>query len=313
MSGRHARVTGPAQTGGPEPEHAVLDPLDAGAHHLLVLPADIGAEEVEALAVSRCDTAGWAAPGDLRLLPGVHLTGPWGLSEELRAGFDLPGWAAQAWLLQCPAHRGRPLPEELTGIDPVLDAFPDGVLTGVEQESVDHLRAIGRRLGGALRLAGTGAVVVLDPESATDLTVHAPVWLEPAACLHLLRGVLPAARDTVEDLPPEAATEPLEVYAIVSELGTADLIEVTVSGSTHPPLVLGGEEWAQAGVVAYAVRWRPARPETAFAHRPPLAQRRSRAEAAARIEAAAAVLHEAVGGAICDDDGFLVDPAGLAR
>ncbi|MFC7403536.1 hypothetical protein [Georgenia alba] len=294
----------------PDQEPGRLDAATAEAHHLLVLDDHVTPEDVEALAVSRSDTAARTGTSDLRLLPGVHLLGPWSLGADLRDAFDLPTWAGQAYLLQCPVRRGRPLPPELSGVDPVLDAFPDGVPAGIEQESIDHLRAVARRAGGALRLAGSGAVVVLDPESATDLTVHAPVWLDPDACLQVLRRALPAARSPLPELPDGAAPEAIDVYGLVTEVG-ADLVDVTVAGSDHPPLVVRREPWAETGVVSYAVRWRPARPETAFLARPPLVVRRARAAAAEVIERAAAALHGAVGGAVCDDDGFLVDPADL--
>jgi hypothetical protein len=282
----------------------------AEPHHLLVLPAEIHPDELEALAVSRSETAGWAAEADLRLAPGVHLTGPWSLDADLRAAFDLPAWSAEAYLLRCPVQRGGPLPAELRGIDAVLDAFPEGVPVGVEQESLDHLRAFARRLGGALRLAGSGAVVVPDPDAATDLTVMAPVWLDPDACLQVLQQSLPHVRSLLDDVPAAAAEE-LQGYGMVSELEGGDLVELIASGSARTPTVLRAEEWASEGVVTYELRWRPVHPETAFAARPPLGQRRARAEAADLIERAAVALHAVVGGEISDDDGFLVDPADL--
>lgn len=282
----------------------------AEPHHLLVLAADVHPDELEALAVSRSDTAGWVGEADLRLAPGVHLTGPWSLDPDLRAAFDLPAWAAQAFLLRCPVQRGGALPPELQGVDPLLDAFAEGVPVGVEQEAIDHLRAFARRLGGALRLAGSGAVVVPDPEAATDLTVMSPVWLDPEACLQVLQQSLPHVRSLLDDVP-EAAAEGLEGYGMVSELGSGDLVELIASGTARTPAVLRGEEWASEGVVTYELRWRPEHPETAFAVRPPLGQRRARSEAAALIERAAVALHAVVGGEISDDDGFLVDPADL--
>ncbi|MFD1718794.1 hypothetical protein [Georgenia deserti] len=300
----------------PEPPAGPTTLLDAGLadpHHLLVLGPDVTADEVEALAVSRSDTAGWAGHADIRLLPGVHLTGPWGIDPTLRVTFDLPNWADHAYLVQCPVLRTHPLPPALAGVDPILDAFPDGVPTGVEQEALDHLRAIARRLGGALRIAGSGAVVTLDPESATDLTVHAPIWLDPDACVSVLRPALPDPRNLLDEIPPDTAgDEPIEVYGVASGVGD-DVVDVTVAGTAHLPLAVRLEPWARRGVIAYEVRWRPARPDLAFLARPPLGQRRARAGAALAIERAAAALHGAVGGTIVDDDGFLVDPAHLRR
>lgn len=288
-----------------------LDPDLAAAHHLLVLPGDVGAEEVEALAVSRSASGGQVGPDRIQLDPGVHLTGPWLIDAAARAAFDLPPWAYQAFLLTSPVRRGGPLPPELTGIDPVLDAFPDGVPQGVEQEALAHLRAFARRLGGALRLAGTGAVVVPDPESATDLTVLTPVWLDPDACLQVVRTVAADARSLLDEIPEELAAEPLEGYSIVCEPHGGGMVEVAVNGLAQPPVVLRGEEWALDGVVAYEIRWRPTRPEQSFRPRVPLGVRRERSAAVAVIERLALALHGVVEGEICDDDGFLVAPEDL--
>lgn len=288
---------------------APAPPLDVAvvrSRHLLATGAEVLPEDVEALAVSRCDTAGWTGPGTLRLLPGVHLSGPFEVDDHARAAFDLPPRADSAFVLDCPQRRGHPLPPELTGFDPVLDAFASGVLTGVEQEAVDHLRAMARRLGGALRLAGSGAVVEPDPDSATDLTVHSPVWLEPDACLAAVHQVAPGARDLMGDLPAGALSdEVMEIYGIGIPCGL-DLIEITVAGSEAPPLVLRGVDWALRGVISYSIRWRPIDP-AAMASRVPRNLRRPRAQAIALIEQLARAVHGAAGGAVCDDDGFLVD------
>ncbi|GAA1645384.1 hypothetical protein [Georgenia ruanii] len=293
-----------------------LTPLDralATAHHVLVLAEDVDPDELEALAVSRSTEAGWAGPAELQLLPGVVLTGPWGVDEELRAAFDLPAWAQQAFVLLAPVQRGGPLPAALRGVDPVLDAFPDGVPEGVESEAIGHLRAFARRLRGALRLAGTGAVVVADPDAAIDLTVLAPVWLEHDAGLEVLRPVLPGLRSALDDIPAELVDNELEGYMLLADLGEGSLVEIHVTGLEQVPLVLRGTAWAADGVVSYEIRWRPARPDLAHSGRPPLGIRQERTRAAGLIEAAASALHAVVEGEICDDDGFLVDPEDLTH
>ncbi|TRW46980.1 hypothetical protein [Georgenia yuyongxinii] len=293
-------------------ERSRLDRSLAEPHHLLVLGEDVAPEDVEALAVSRSERAGWSGAAELQLMPGVHLTGPWGLEADVLRSFDLPPWARQAYLLHCPVQRAGALPAELRGVDPLLDAFPGGVPTGVEAEALGHLRAIARRLRGALRLAGTGAVVVPDVEAAVDLTVLAPVWLDHDAGLQVLRQTLPAVRSALDDIPQELAGKELEGYMLVSDLGDGDLLEVEAAGLDEVPVVLRGTDWAAGGVVGYQIRWRPAHPEQAFRGRPPLQVRRSRARAAGLIERAAHALQVLVGGEVVDDDGFLVDPGDLA-
>ncbi|UNX54679.1 hypothetical protein MF406_17675 [Georgenia sp. TF02-10] len=302
--------------GAPMPDDDAPPPLDPGLaapHHLLVLPADVTAEEVEALAVSRSEAAGWVGPGELQLVPGATLTGPWRLDDGARAGLGLPDWSAQAYLLTAPTERSGALPLELHGVDPLLDAFPEGVPTGTEAETLGHLRALARRLHGGVLLAGTGTVLVPDPASAVDLTLHSPVWLEHDACLGVLAQVLPQVRSVLDDVPAAVAeVQELEGYALVADLGGGDLLAVEVAGEDEPPVVLRGTEWAQGGVVTYEVRWRPRLPEQARAAAPAPAVRRARARAGELIERATAALHAAAGGAVTDDDGFLVDPGDLA-
>ena len=172
-------------------------------HHLLVLAADITADEVEALAMSQDLHSGWVGASRLQLLPGIELQGPWAVDDELRGMLGLPDWAAQVMMLECEPTRSGPLPAALTGIDALSDAFPLAQPTGNELIALTRLRAIARRLAGALRLAGDPAVpggkprpVLLtpDPETSISLTVYAPVWIAPDAAATLVGSVAPGAR-----------------------------------------------------------------------------------------------------------------------
>jgi len=328
----------------------LLDRGLAAPRHLLVLSAEVSPEEVEALAVSHFDDAGWVAPSSLRLTGDALLTGPWRVDDDVRAALDLPSWAASAMLLRCPVQRGGAVPPELRGLGGLLDAFPEGEPVGLERRALDHLLAQARRLAGALRVAGTGTVLVPDPASAVDLTVHTTVWLEPEACLKVLAPVLPGIA-TDEEVDPPTHVPSLDVgvapqrAAAVAELDEGErawlhaeadaldeavlsqpqvldgyacaapvpggLVEVGVAGSEHTPLVLRGEPWARGGVISYEVRWRPDDPATALGPRPPLALRRQREQVARLVERVTLALHAAVGGAIVDDDGFLVAPEAL--
>ena len=329
----------------------LLDRGLAAPRHLLVLSAEVSPEEVEALAVSHFDDAGWVAPHTLRLTGEALLTGPWQLDDAVRAALDLPAWADSAMLLRCPVQRGGAVPPELRGLGGLLDAFPEGEPVGLERRALDHLLAQARRLAGALRVAGTGTVLVPDPASAVDLTVHTTVWLPPDACLQVLAPVLPGlTTDGGEQtapvpvdrldvgLAPQRAAAVAELdegerawlhaeadaldAAVLSEPQVLDgyacaapvpggLVEVGVAGSEHTPLVLRGEPWARGGVISYEVRWRPDDPATALGPRPPLALRRQREQTARLVERVVLALHGAVGGAIVDDDGFLVAPETL--
>ena len=171
-------------------------------HHLLVMARDITANEVEALAMSQDLHSGWVGASRLQLLPGAELQGPWNLDDELRSLLDLPDWAAQVMLLECKPMRSGPLPAALAGIDALSDAFPLAQPTGTELVALTRMRAMARRLAGALRLAGDPEVrggkprpVLLtpDPETSISLTVYAPVWIAPDASATLIGNVAPGA------------------------------------------------------------------------------------------------------------------------
>ena len=163
----------------------------AETYHLLVLADDVTVEEVEALALSQDPDAGWIGASRLQVMAGATLQGPWPIDDDLRRLFDLPDWAAQVMILACDRSRAPALPEALVGTDPLLDAFPDTQPAGTELVALTRLRAIARRLAGAIRVADSGAVVVPDPDRSTAMTIYAPVWLTPDGAAHLLSAVAP--------------------------------------------------------------------------------------------------------------------------
>ena len=331
----------------------ILDRALAEPHHLLVLSAEVGAEEVEALAVSHFDDAARLGPEVLRLTGPAQLTGPWQVGQDLRSALDLPTWATAAMLLRCPVQRGGTVPPELRGLGGLLDAFPDGEPVGLEREVLSHLLAQARRLAGALRVAGTGTVLVPDPASAVDLTVHTAVWLQPEACAQVLASELPELAPALPEEDPPPALDPFVadraglraravaemdegerawLHAEADALDAAILaepqvldgyahvapapggeIEVSVAGDEYTPSALRALSWARGGVISYEIRWRPEDPGLALGSRPPLALRRQREAARALVERVALALHGAVGGQIVDDDAFLVAPGTLAR
>lgn len=182
------------------------------ARHLLVLPADVHAEEVETLAVSRFTGARWeslpegvqpvlpvpkAAPGEagvLRTSRHSTLRGPYapppGSGPESAMVFDVV----------CPRERGS---APITGggdRDGIARAFPAGVPMREEDRVVTWLIEAARRLGGGLRLdvgnpdadGGRGIPVEPDPEAVVNLCVYSDVWLEPNAALALVLQVHPS-------------------------------------------------------------------------------------------------------------------------
>lgn len=174
--------------------------------HALVLADDVASDEVEALAVSLDEHAGWVGASRLQLTPGAELYGPWAISEPGRQALGLPSWAASLMILECQPTRSGRLPHALAGTDPWAGAFPVAQPAGIELVALTYLRAIARRLAGALLLAadapGPGAppdsgptssvrpvLLEPDPKETVDLTVYAPVWLTPDACQAVLEPV----------------------------------------------------------------------------------------------------------------------------
>lgn len=202
-----------------------LDPRDddVAGRHLLLLPPDVTAEEIEVLALSRFPRATWEAPSTaapgrlggargradapprvLRLSRHSTLHGPYRVTPDVADRLGVPASAGLACVLHAPVERGA-RPWGGGDRDGLNRAFPDGLPVRDEERSVRWLVDVARRLGGAVRTAarvgatddGTPArpaVLVPDPASAVDLTVWTDIWLEPEATLAVVRRALPQAR-----------------------------------------------------------------------------------------------------------------------
>ena len=324
-----------------------LDADLAYAHHLLALGDDVDPAEVEALAVSWFAHAGWVADYALALTEDAVLTGPWMVPDEARPSLRLGPEVAQVFLLRCPVQRGGPPPPHLLDPNGLTGAFREGLPVGVESDALDFLLAAARRLAGSVRIAGSGAVLTPDPDSDVNLCVYTPIWLEPDALVAALQPVLPTvhlAMDLADFTPPESVPTPdeaeveplpegelewlhaearafdeaamaqpavLEAYGAVADLGGDGIIEIAVEGEDTAPLVLRGLDWAEDGVIAYALRWWPADEEALYSPTPSRAFRAARGRVRAKIERAALALYAAVGGEITDESGFLVEPESL--
>ncbi|WNB85742.1 hypothetical protein [Cellulomonas sp. ATA003] len=199
------------------PRLAADDPRLA-TRHLLALPDDVAADEVEALAVSRFLGARWDTPvpataprgraardplagvGVLRLSRHSSAAGPFALAPDDAARLGLPPGAATAYLISAPRERGEP-PYPGGDRDGLKRAFPDGMPVRDEERVLRWLVDAARRLGGAVRVADGAAVLAPDPAGATDLTVYSAVRLEPGAALAVVQRVVPGARLAMDAVP----------------------------------------------------------------------------------------------------------------
>ncbi|TDE99011.1 hypothetical protein EXU48_02155 [Occultella glacieicola] len=221
----------------------------AEVQHLLLLGADVTDEEVEALALSRFPEAGRVNATTLALTPTAAIEGPWEVADPglLGVGVEL----TQAYAITVPAERGDPVPEHLRGLGGILDAFAGGQPQGHELAIVEFAQAAARRLGGTLRVAGTGALIV--PEPGVDLAVHSEVWLHPDALVHVLTPALPGVSlDLGADPGPDAGAHrasPTPRPAAAAPAGTEELDD-------------GERAWIHAEADAYDAHALAAEPAT---------------------------------------------------
>ncbi len=126
-----------------------------------------------------------ARPGRLRLSSDAELEGPWSLDQPTRAQLGTPSLLTHAWILRCPVSRAEEKPSAVMG--EWAQAFPDGMPVGLEYRVLEALGRMARRLAGGLRMAGSGYVMVPDADSAVNLTVYSPRWINPEDLLSAMR------------------------------------------------------------------------------------------------------------------------------
>lgn len=204
-------------------ELPVLDADDPRArkHHLLALPPNVEPDELEVLALSRFGRVVWeeqevprprtglipavtsafgvravsarAPVGRLRLGRSSALVGPYGLTSSHATALGLPATSDTLWVVDAPHDRGE-VPAPFGGDrDGLRRAFPDGLPVREEDRVVRWLIDTARRLGGAVRVAGSGVVLAPDPDAAVDLTLYTTRWPSPQELLAQVRRVLPRA------------------------------------------------------------------------------------------------------------------------
>lgn len=341
----HEKVSAPLAAPLQRIEAAHAIELDwASAHHLLLLSSEVEPDEVEALAVSVWEDAGWSGPGMLRLGGQAALQGPWLVDTDVRRALGTAADLTQAWVLICPATRGPAPTPEIIERDEWARAFPEGMPAGVEYRVLLSLRRMARRLAGAIRASGSGQVITPDPDSAVSLTVYSPRWVLPDDLLGVLRPVFPTVMDSRDvgpaeprrptrrevqrisamvdgrvDLPEEvlrsieesrrrAAEEPQVVdgYALVAPVGNRSQVLIEVRQVPTVPQALRWETWSNGVVVEYRLRWQPDGELAPLQSPLTRTARLERLRSARDIEEAAGLVFSVVGGSVVDEDDFLV-------
>lgn len=271
-------------------------PLDlrfANQRHLLLLDAEPRPDDLFALIRSIYLEGGINGPDTFVLEPDVLLTGPWTVNDEARELLTLPRWVAQAWTCFVPQDRSGPLPADLRGINPIMDAYPQGVPTGIEARTLRFLHAAARRLAGALRLAGAGVTIVPDPQAEVNLNVFTPYRTRMEETLEAIRRPdaefagrgRKAWAVTMTALPNDSESGTLAISAVREEV----------------PVAVSGFEWAEHARV-FKIRWHPPEDQRTLT----LAERTLRSEVSAEVERIAQVIAHLTNGVIVDDAGFIV-------
>jgi hypothetical protein len=164
--------------------------------HLLLLPPEVDAAQVDALVGCRYPDAGLADSGRAQLGRRSMISGPHRLEPDELDDVRVPAPWNVAYALEVDRE---PDPAAFDDIaDPALRAwwmraFPQGKPFREEGDAVDLALALARRFGGMLRASGSNAVLRPDAERLLDLTVWSGYWLEPERLMTLLSPVLPGA------------------------------------------------------------------------------------------------------------------------
>jgi len=182
---------------------------DLAAQHLLLCPTTVDLEVVDTLVRDRLPHSDLFNTGEVQLGRHSRITGPYQLSMEdaVDAGVPMP-WTV-CYCLHAPVEREDPPLPGVDDRDGLTHAFPDGLPWRDEGRALQLLVSLARRIGGAVRVAGTLQLIQPDPERAVDYVVHSRTWLEPDVLLGIVSREMPGAVLAVESEqwpgPPEGA------------------------------------------------------------------------------------------------------------
>lgn len=279
------------------------------SRHLLLVPTVVPVEDVDGLVRTWYPTSDLAGTGSADLGGEATLHGPHELSTDDAVAADVPSpWTVAYDLEVEPAPRGEPPGPRPDGLHRVL---PDGLPAGAELTGLELLLALARRLGGAVRVAGSHDVLAPEPASAVELRVVSPTWIRVAdvmtACAQQGAGAVEAA--VAGDDSPAAVAEatdgtPFDVHLAVGGSG-AVLVHAEVALAPEP--AVAGEPFGAGPMAVYDLRWLP--PEEGWRLEEHLEGEAAAARERARVplSGVARTLAEHGGGVVVDADGFLVD------
>ncbi|MDR2722613.1 MAG: hypothetical protein LBB54_02620, partial [Cellulomonadaceae bacterium] len=232
--------------------------------HVVVVPADVSPDEVEILASARFAAARWElAPvsavraGDVSRA-GVGEVGVLRLSRHSRVlgPFVAPSGSDLAFAVVVPRERWEAHPHDgVVDPDGVAQAFPGGLPAREEDRVVAWCVDVARRLrgtvavdvveggsgGGVSSLVASALTIVPDAGADGALTVFSPVWLDPAACEHVVHGVESSAR-LLTTTAAQPAPPALDDVPVPGNASTQSGVVATMPGmiTDAAPTMVGG-------------------------------------------------------------------------
>ncbi|GLY26970.1 hypothetical protein [Kineosporia sp. NBRC 101731] len=183
--------------------------VDLAARHLLLCPTTVDIEVVDTLVRDRLPNSDLYNTGEVQIGRHSRITGPYELSMEdaVDAGVPMP-WTI-CYCLEAPVEREDPPMPGVDDRDGFAYAFPEGLPWRDEGRALQLLVSLARRIGGAVRVAGTLQLIQPDQERAVDYIIHSRTWLEPDTLLGIVNREMPGAVLAVEGEdwpgPPDAA------------------------------------------------------------------------------------------------------------
>ncbi len=184
-----------------EPEPEISDGItiaELASQHLLLVPTTVDAGTVSALLRDRLPNSDLAGAGEVTFGRSSRLTGPYELSMEDAVDAAVPMPWTVCYCLEAPVEREAPPIPGADDRDGFAYAFPGGLPWRDEGRVLHLLVSLARRVGGAVRVAGSRQLIHPDPARAVDYVVHSPTWLEPELLLGVVSRELPGAELAVE-------------------------------------------------------------------------------------------------------------------
>ncbi len=218
---------------------------DLALRHLLLLPTTVDIDTVDTMLRDRLPNSDLYSTGEVQLGRHSRITGPYELSMEdaVDAGVPMP-WTV-CYALEAPFEREDPPIPGVDDRDGFAYAFPEGLPWRDEGRALHLLVSLARRLNGAVRVAGSMAMILPDPDRAVDYVVHSPTWLDPEVLLGVVMRELPGATLAVEGQdwngPPDeaysgelirqdTAADPLSPEQLYALHAAADSVDMQVLG-----------------------------------------------------------------------------------